>query len=106
MASEGTPKILQTCIDVPRIQVPKRTFLPLSLGSLQRWGYVHPQRLEVKDLACAKLKETLWFCMILHQKRQFGFAFCMFAIVCLTGKLSLHMKIPSKPPGQYQAMHH
>ena len=69
MASGGAPKILQTCIDVPRIKVPKRTFLPLSLGSLQRWGYVHPRRLEVKDLACAKLKGTLWFCMILHQKR-------------------------------------
>ena len=61
-------KILQTRIDVPRIKVPKRTLLPLSLGlgSLERWGYVHqPRRLEVKDLACAGLKETLWFC-ILH----------------------------------------
>ena len=40
--------------------------LSLGLGSLERWGYVHqPRRLEVKDLACAGLKETLWFC-ILH----------------------------------------
>lgn len=66
MAFGCTRKILQTCIDVPRSKVPKRTLLPLSFGSLERWGYVHqPRRLEVKDLACAELKETLWFC-ILH----------------------------------------
>lgn len=68
MAFGCTRKNLANSHWCPKIKVPKRTLLPLSLGlgSLERWSYVHqPRRLEVKDLACAGLKETLWFC-ILH----------------------------------------